>query len=96
LESLPYGEPSCRNSEETSDSRLARLGEFFREDAPLLTPREKFVISRRYHLNDVDHGTETLEQVGRDRSLSKERVRQVQNVALLKLREALTSALPVS
>jgi RNA polymerase sigma factor (sigma-70 family) len=96
LESLPYGEPSCRDSEESTDPRLARLGEFFREDAPLLTSREKLVLSRRYHLNDVDQELETLEQVGRDLRLSKERVRQVQKAALLKLREALTSAMPVS
>lgn len=96
LESLPYGEPSCRDSEEPTDPRLACLGNFFREDAPLLTSREKLVISRRYHLNDVDQETETLEQVGRDLRLSKERVRQVQKAALLKLREALTSSVPVS
>ncbi len=96
LESLPNGEPSCRDSEEPTDPRLARLGEFFREEAPLLTPREKLVISRRYHLSDLNQQTETLEQVGRDLKLSKERVRQVQNSALLKLREALRSTLAVS
>lgn len=96
LESLPYGEPSCRDSDELTDPRLVRLGEFFREDASLLTPREKLVISRRYHLNEIDQETETLEQVGRGLGLSKERVRQVQKAALFKLREALTSSVPVS
>ncbi len=96
LESLPYGEPSSREPEEPTDPRLARLGEFFREDAPLLTSREKVVISRRYQLNDMEQETETLEEVGRYLKLSKERVRQLQNAALLKLREALNSAAPLS
>jgi DNA-directed RNA polymerase specialized sigma subunit len=64
-------------------------GQFLQEDAQLLTAREKLVISRRYLLNDKNHETETLEQVGRELGLSKERVRQVQMSALGKLRDAL-------
>ena len=96
LESLSYGEPYCGDAEQPSDPRLACLGEFFREDASLLTSREKLVISRRFHLDDMDQETETLERVGRDLSLSKERIRQVQKAALLKLRAALTSTVPAS
>jgi RNA polymerase sigma factor (sigma-70 family) len=96
LESLASSEPSGLDSEEPTDPRLASLREFFREDASLLTSREKLVLSRRYQLNGMDPGTDTLEQVGRDLRLSKERVRQVQKAALLKLREALTSVVPVS
>jgi DNA-directed RNA polymerase sigma subunit (sigma70/sigma32) len=54
-----------------------------------LTPREKSVLIRRYHLRDDLPRTDTLEQVGRELGLSKERVRQLQWSALGKLRAAL-------
>jgi len=95
LESLPYGEPAHHDCAEAADPRLDCLGQFLQGGAQLLTAREKLVISRRYLLNDKNQ-TETLEQVGRDLGLSKERVRQVQKTALLKLRGALTSVVPVS
>lgn len=66
-----------------------RVEEFLRDDHPLLTPREKTVIRRRFQLSD---GSPTLENVGRDLGLSKERVRQVQAIALDKIRQALMSA----
>ena len=96
LESLNSCELASHDGEEPNDLRLARLREFFREDHSLLTSREKLVLSRRYHLNDVDPRRVTLEQVGRDLGLSKERVRQVHKSAILKLREALTGGVPVS
>ena len=89
LETLLPGEPCSHDSEEPTDPRLDRLGQFLQEDAPLLTSREKVVISRRFHLKDAPPNTETLEEVGRYLGLSKERVRQVQKAALMKLREAL-------
>ena len=51
--------------------------------------REKIVIVRRFNLNERTDGT-TLEQVGAELGLSKERVRQVQASAITKLRKALT------
>lgn len=94
LACLSSGGPSCRPSEELVDPRLNRLGDFLREESTLLTSREKLVLSRRFHLSDETQETETLEQVGRDLGLSKERVRQVQKAALLKLREALLATGP--
>jgi len=91
LESMPYGEPSYAIDEEPSSPAIARLDEYLEEEHTLLTPREKIVLTRRFHLNNEAPRTETLEQVGRDLGLSKERVRQVQMSALGKLRNALLS-----
>jgi RNA polymerase primary sigma factor len=53
-----------------------------------LDPREKKIISQRFGL---DGGKpKTLEYVGRDFGITRERIRQLQNVALAKLRRALT------
>ena len=52
-----------------------------------LPPRERYIIERRFGMRD---GTElTLEAVSRILKLSKERVRQLEREALLKLRMAL-------
>jgi RNA polymerase primary sigma factor len=49
---------------------------------------ELFVLSRRFP-SDPGRKRQTLEQIGRDIRVSKERVRQIQNGALLKLRKAM-------
>jgi RNA polymerase primary sigma factor len=50
-----------------------------------LTPREAAVISRRFGLGD--RPVETLEQIGRDLHISRERVRQITTTALDKLKQ---------
>ena len=53
----------------------------------VLDPREKKIISQRFGL---DGGKpKTLEDVGKDFGITRERIRQLQNVALAKLRRAL-------
>ena len=50
-----------------------------------LTPREAAVISRRFGLGDSP--VETLEKIGRDLNISRERVRQITTTALDKLKQ---------
>ncbi len=89
LDSLPCGEPSYSMSEKLSVPSISRLDEYLQADHTLLTPREKTVLTLRFHLNEDVPEAETLQQVGRELGLSKERVRQVQSAALGKLRAAL-------
>jgi RNA polymerase sigma factor (sigma-70 family) len=80
--------------EETLPTLWEPLEEYFRDDNELLTAREKIVLKRRYGLCNPTSKT-TLEAVGRDLGLSKERIRQLEKGALDKLRRALgTEARP--
>src|SRR5256714_11207790 len=54
----------------------------------LLDAREKKIISHRFGLNGGK--PKTLEDVGRDFGVTRERIRQLQNIALAKLRRALS------
>lgn len=87
LESLPDGEPRDALSEDESH-KGSGLDVYLREGNDLLSPRERRVLVRRFRL-DEQPGSTTLEAVGRELGLSKERVRQVQASALGKLRQAM-------
>jgi RNA polymerase sigma factor (sigma-70 family) len=91
---LRDGEPCYVAAEEPSGPDIARLDTYLRADQKLLTPRERTVLLRRYCPDDGRAGT--LEQVGHELGLSKERVRQLQSAALGKLREALLAEAPRS
>jgi RNA polymerase primary sigma factor len=67
---------------------LSEIDSLLRDEHPLLSPREKMIIRRRYILPS-EQPMPTLEKVGREMGLSKERVRQVQALALDKLRSVL-------
>lgn len=87
LDVLPDG-PMDGEIEPMSDGD-PRLEEFFRDDHPLLSKREKIILTRRFR--EAGSGSsQTLETVGKELGLSKERVRQVQTMAISKLRKALT------
>ncbi len=51
----------------------------------LLTPREQDIVARYYGLGSVE--TASLETIGQDINLSRERVRQIRNQALAKMRQ---------
>jgi RNA polymerase primary sigma factor len=89
LESLPGGGPS----HVWPETGQPQVDEYFQPDHTLLTPREKTILIRRY-LNEGRE--ETLEEVGHELGLSKERVRQIQSAALGKLRAALLAGTPRS
>lgn len=52
-----------------------------------LDERERIIIEHRFGLNG--HQKLTLEEVGREFGITRERIRQLQNSALLKMRHAL-------
>ncbi len=92
FDALPDGEPGEQTEgEQPSSSWSLAIDEFLRDDHPLLSAREKTVIARRFTPTPSGNSP-TLEHVGRDMGLSKERVRQVQLSALGKLRMALAPA----
>lgn len=71
--------------EPTADDELAhrRLVAHTRELLEGLTPREREVLERRYGLDGDED--ETLEEIGRSFSLTRERIRQIEAKALEKL-----------
>jgi RNA polymerase sigma factor (sigma-70 family) len=95
LEALPDGEPRDLSSQIEPVTLMARIDEFLRDVHELLSTREKRVLVRRFSLDDQNKSG-TLEQVGRELGLSKERVRQVQASALSKLRAVLVETGPAS
>lgn len=91
---FPEGEPCSPFELDRGGSSQIPIDEFLRDDHPLLSPREKAIIACRFCLDDSR--IQTLETVGRSLGLSKERVRQVQESALTKLRRALGAPAPHS
>jgi RNA polymerase sigma factor, sigma-70 family len=72
--------PQRRLEEEGMKSRLRELVES-------LTPREAAIISARFGLDGI--GKKTLEEVGQQFGVTRERVRQIESKALTKLRAKL-------
>tara|TARA_R100000234_G_scaffold101130_1_gene70137 strand:+ start:624 stop:866 length:243 start_codon:yes stop_codon:yes gene_type:complete len=60
----------------------------FTEAFKTLTDQEKRILELRYGLGNI--GAHSLEQVGQELGLTRERIRQIQAKALRKLRKPLT------
>lgn len=73
---------------ETASQHL--LGEELHRALALLTPRERSVITLRYGIGDGR--SRTLLEVGKELGISRERVRQLEVVALMKLRSISSKA----
>jgi RNA polymerase primary sigma factor/RNA polymerase sigma factor len=91
LDVLPEGGPRQKVDNHLMSSGLWGLDEYLRADHPLLTHREKTILTRRYGVREGNAAL-TLAEVGQELGLSKERVRQMQASALGKLRIALLGA----
>lgn len=55
----------------------------------ILSPRERYVLSSRYDLNDNFGGIRTLEEIGQELKVTRERVRQIEWRAFLKIHRKL-------
>ena len=76
-EDAPQPDKEAINTQE-----LHRMEDAFHD---LLTERQRFVLTRRYGLDDGEF--RTLSEVGKEMSLSRERVRQIEREALTRLRD---------
>ncbi|MHC4441201.1 MAG: sigma-70 family RNA polymerase sigma factor [Planctomycetota bacterium] len=79
----PMDEPDTR-----TELYLERLGRIVDRNLGQLTYLESMVLSKRFP--EEEHSKLTFQEIGSSIGLSKERVRQIQNVALRKLRSVLS------
>lgn len=72
---------------------MALLGQDMERALAQLAPRERNILCMRYGLTSVDGSTMTLKEIGRAYGLTRERIRQILDRALRKLRHPTRSLL---
>lgn len=82
-----YVDPNLGHNEE--DYRLEKMREALRANTAGLSQIELKVLLHRFGFMNLDNKQVTLVQVGERLGLTKERVRQIQNTALTKMRDVL-------
>ncbi len=88
LDMLEYQGPSHEQVLESAEmDKLTRQA--LADGMEILTPRERYVIEKRYNTDNPMK----LRELGCELNISKERVRQIESSALLKLRTAITKRL---
>lgn len=75
------------NNSLTADSPRLNLTKILEDIFLVLTPKEKEVIIKRFSLNNEPR--QTLERIGQQFSVTRERIRQIEKIALGKLRRTL-------
>lgn len=75
------------NNSLTTDSPRLNLTKILEDIFLVLTPKEKEVIIKRFSLNNEPR--QTLERIGQQFSVTRERIRQIEKIALGKLRRTL-------
>lgn len=76
-----------RAREERHQEQVGEVRTIMRDNLANLSTIELSVVSDRFSLNESESKAPTLKQLGEKLGLSKERVRQIQNVAIGKLRQ---------
>jgi RNA polymerase primary sigma factor len=72
---------------------MALLGQDLERALAQLSPRERNILCMRYGLASVDGSTMTLKEIGRAYGLTRERIRQILDRSLRKLRHPQRSLL---
>jgi len=77
-----------RRRQEACQYLVEEIKELMNDDSVDLSDTERLVIERRFALNNGKDTPETLVTIGKSLGLCKERIRQIQNNALEKIRSA--------
>ncbi len=79
--------PAVVTHDDPQTTTLLNLSSIIDDIFMVLTDKEKEIVSRRFNLHNK--GRETLESIGKDFRVTRERVRQIEESALKKLRRTL-------